>query len=196
MPQTRARVSQESWSIPRALGPGPESPGAAGKNRRPRTRAQITWQRCRSADPRTRAQVERDSLSSMKVHGQGRGPSYSPGRAGRQHRPSDPGPCHQGELVDTACPRTRARGTRDYLSTPWAFVPGPESPRTGGRPSGNSNPDPIRPGQLVNTAVPRNRVRVTRQNWSTPRAFVHGPETPGTAGRPLGPSEPGAGIPE
>ena len=54
-PLTRARNTQEIWSTPWALGLGPRSPRTAG----------------RTAVPRTRAQVSRDSRSSLRVFGKG-----------------------------------------------------------------------------------------------------------------------------
>ena len=148
VPRTRAGDSRESWSNLRALRPGPESSGRAG----------------RPSGPQTCARVTQDSWSTPRVFRQW---PESRGTAGRHRGPSDPSAIRPGDLVDTASPSTRARvartpgqtreavgtltscqgqlvhygGTRtraidarDACSTPRYLRRGPESPRTTGRP--------------------------------------------------------------
>ena len=110
----------------------------------------------------------------------------SPGRAARTRGPSDPGPNHAGQLVDTADPRTRAQ------------VPGISD-----RHPGPSNPSPSRPGQLVDPVAlghgpdspgracrhhrPSEPALVTQNRWSTPTPSDPGPSCPEERFDPAGP---------
>ena len=112
-PSDRIPITRESWSTPRALGPGPESPWCADPT-------------CGTTDlfpshpgllvnpavHRTQAQVARVSWWTLRALG----PSSS----------------HPGELVDPVGPRTQARVARQSWSFPQALEHGPRSPGTSG----------------------------------------------------------------
>ena len=165
--QTRARIARDSWSTPRALGPGPESPGTADRPRGP-------------SDPSANGTGEVIDLGGHRTQA---------ARAGQHRGPSDPAPCPLGQLLEPTGPRARARvtgtagrtlvhleqnaGCRESWSTPWALEPGPEPPGIVGRARRTSGTGLNDPGQLVEPAGPRAR-----------------PELPGTARRPRGPSDP------
>ena len=188
--------------MPRALGHGLESPGKAGRPRRPSDQVpSLPGQLVDTSGPREKAQVSRDSWSTP------RGLGYSPelpGRAGRPNGPSGKGPSLAGCLVDTAVRPTRARVARDSCSTTWALGPRPESPgtagqnpralgprpescKTAGRPRGSLGTVPSLPGQLVDPASPRTRARVSRERSSTPGALGPKREAPRTAVQHPGP---------
>ena len=134
-PRARSRVTLESYSTPRAIGPErhtrescyypraigprPEWPLRAGQTSCP-------GRPCRPSDPR-------QSRPGYLVDPRGLGSwPESPGRADRPRGPSDPGPSRLEQLVDPAGPWTQARVTRDSWSTPQALGAGPESPGTSG----------------------------------------------------------------
>ena len=114
-PWTRARVARYSWSIPRALRHGPESPGTVG---RPSGHSVPGWSRPGHLDnptgTRTRTRVARESWSTPRALGHR---PESPRTAGRHRRPLDTGLSDPGQLVVTACPRIQARVTQDSWST-------------------------------------------------------------------------------
>ena len=118
----------------------------------------------------------------MTPRSQPHGPNL-PGRAGRYRGDWDTGPSRHGELVDPACPRTRARVTRDSWSTLGALGQGTDSPGTAGQPRVLSDPIASPPGVLVGSSGPRTWACVTWCSWSTPRAQRHGPNWAGRAGR-------------
>lgn len=137
------------------------------------------------------------SLKGQQVELEGlrEGPKW-PGIADRPSKPSVPGPCHPGELVDLAGPRTRGPVVRDSWSTLGELGPGPESPGisvdpagfgvepespgTAGRYRETSDMRASLPGQLVDTAGMLARTRFTRDSWSIPRALRPGPRSPWT----------------
>ena len=105
-PQTRARVPQETRSPGQDIGPGPESPGAAGRHRRsmgmglsrPGTLVNTSCHR-------TWARVARESWSTTWAV---RHVPETPRGAGRPSGPSDPSACCPGLLVNPAGTRTPA----------------------------------------------------------------------------------------
>ena len=131
--------------------------------------------------------------------------AQSPWTVGRHCGSSDTDPRQAEQQVNPPGPRTRARGSRDSWSTPWALGPGPESPRTFGQHRGPSDLGRSRPGELVEPAMPGNgpespgTALQTRGpcgtgpsrpgSQSTPRSLRPGPESPGTAGQPCGHSD-------
>ena len=163
-PPTRSRVPRDSLSIPWALRHGPESLGTAGRPLRtldpgPRRLGQLV----EHTDPRTRAKVAREGLStpeglgprpkSSGTAGQTRRPSTQargPGTAGRHRGPSDLGPKRNGQLVEPAGPRPRARVLRDSWSTTQVLGPGPKYP-----------------GQVLDPAGTRTRARVIQDSGLT-----------------------------
>ena len=113
------RHARESCYYPRAIGPRPEWPVRAGQTSCP-------GRSCRPSDPR-------QSRPGYLVDPRGLGSwPESPGRADRPRGPSDPGPSRLAQLVDPAGPWTQARVTRDTWSTLQALGAGPESPGTSG----------------------------------------------------------------
>ncbi|RKM63499.1 hypothetical protein C0215_20070, partial [Clostridioides difficile] len=90
----------------------------------------------------------------------------SRGTAGQLPGLSDPGPSCPGQPVAPACPRNRARVTRDSWSTPQAVGAWPKLPGTAIRPRGTSGPGPSRPCNLVNPAGTRTWARFARDSWS------------------------------
>jgi len=88
-PRAPARVAQYRWSNPRALGPGPESPGTAGRPRGP-------------SDSRVSPLAQLFDTQALR-HG-----LESPGTAGQHRGISDTGPRRQGLLVDPAGHQNRA----------------------------------------------------------------------------------------
>ena len=199
-PRALAGVAQDRRSTSRALRNKPETSGTAGRWWGPTDpSAKRPGKLFDTAGPRAQSGVTRDSWWSPRALGNG---PESPKRARRPRVPSDPsaihpgemskpkprpldaGPSAPGQLVDTACSRTRARITRGSWATPWALGHGPESPGPPGGHREASGTVPSHPGRLVDTAVPLTRAQVTRDSWSTQRDIGHGPESPGTAGRP------------
>ena len=92
-PRNRALVAWDRWSIPRALGQGPESHGTDG---RPRGSLDINPS-CPgvlvdTAGPRTRVRVAWDIWSTLRAIGAGR---KSTGTAGQHRGPSDTSPSHR-----------------------------------------------------------------------------------------------------
>ena len=140
-PTTRARVALEGWSSTQDLGPGPESPRAAGRHRGPRdTGLSYLGQRVEPAGLRTRARVARDSRSTLRARG------------------------HGPELPEMAC---RPRGPSDTslnalesCSIPQALEHGPRSHETCGRACGPSELGASPPGQLVDSAGHRTQARL------------------------------------
>ena len=144
---TSTGVARESWSTPRGLRYGPELPRRASQHRRPSDwRAIRPGELFESSVPWTRDVVARDSGSNPRALGHrpesprsasrplgAIGPERDlPRRAGRNCGPSDPGPRHTGQLVNTAGNPTQDRVARNIWSTGWAFGHGPESPWTAG----------------------------------------------------------------
>ena len=128
---TRAlvQVSIVSTSCPRQLGPGsdgppcrPAVPGDSGKGPKARAVDQLSQA--------TRARVP-GSAGSTRCPGRTR--ARMARRVGRPHRPSDPGPCCPGHLVEPAEPGTGAQVAHESWSPPRAFRHIPESPGTAGR---------------------------------------------------------------
>ena len=104
--RTLARVSRDSWSNPRALGPRTEWPVTAGRPRGPSDpRTSRPGHLVDHACPRTQARVARDSWSTTRALGSW---PEAAGRAGRHRGPSDPGPSRLEQLVDPAHPWTQA----------------------------------------------------------------------------------------
>ena len=220
--RARARVIQDSWWIPRVIGPELESHGRSGQHHGPPDKStRRPGELVDPTGPWTWAQGTQDRWSARQPLDTG--PSHPgqlvdtpgpqsrtriTGKAGRTCGPSDPRPSRPGEMVDSAGPQIQAR------------VAG-----TAGGLRGDSEQGLSRPGELFDTAGGRTRARVFRESWSSPRelgaeprspgafgrsrttwdtflshprqlvdsaCFGPGPETPGTAGRHRGPSEPGA----
>ena len=121
---------------PRALGPGPKSPGEL-------------------VDPlghQTWAGNARDIWSTPLALG------YSPvlpGTAGPHRGASVLGPSRQGRRVDTVVCSTRARVALESWWTPRAIGPERYSPGKACRTNGPLDSGPSDPGQLVDTAGPR-----------------------------------------
>ncbi|RKM63586.1 hypothetical protein C0215_19805, partial [Clostridioides difficile] len=88
-PRAPARVAQYRWSNPRALGPGPESPGTAGRPRGP-------------SDTSVSPLGQLFDTRALR-HG-----LESPGTAGQHRGILDTGPSRQGLLVDPAGHQNRA----------------------------------------------------------------------------------------
>ena len=82
-PQTWARVTQESWSTPLALGHGHELPGGTGRHRGP------------SDSSASRLGYLVDSMGPQTF-------SRVPGTAGRPHKSSDTSASGPGLLIDPA----------------------------------------------------------------------------------------------
>ena len=97
---------------PRALGPWPESPQRAGRNRGPK-----------GTDP-----IFPDGWSNQQAF---RHRPETPGTAGRTHGPSDPSATCPGQLVDPMGNKTLARIPRNSSSTicPGRIWPVPVGPR-------------------------------------------------------------------
>ena len=168
----------EGWSTLRALQPGPESPGRAGRPRRhsdlgPSSAAHLVD----TVGLHTWARDAQDIWSTLQ--GLRSGPK-SPGTTGQTHGPSDLISSRPRQLFNT-----RALGHR------------PKSPGSAGvphRPSGTGLSHPGRQvdtagtptrsriswdmGHLVDTVGTRTRARVTWDSWSTPQAKGVWPEHP------------------
>ena len=172
-PQTRARFARECWSTPRALVPGPEFAGIAGRPRRPSAKG---WNRpgqlVDPAGPWSWPGVTKDCLSTPRALGHG---PESHGRAGRHCGPSDPGPSHPGQLVETACPQARARLAREGWRTPL----------------GPSFLGPSYPGQRVDAAGLRSQAGVAQDSCSIPHTLRLGPESPVKSGQLRWHADPG-----
>lgn len=154
--------------------------------------------------PQRRAQVARDSWSSLMAFGHG---PASPERAGRHCGTSVPGQGPPGHLVNAAGTHAQARFARKSRSTKRALGPecespgwwsyqtalrhGPESHRTAVRPRWASDPTASHAGDLVDTAGVRTWARVARDTWSTLQGLRQRPEWSGRAGRPSGRSDMG-----
>ena len=160
----------------RALRPGPESPGTAGRHRwpldpDPSNPGELVDPEC----IRTGAPVARDSWSTPRALGC---KCKWAGTAGVPQGPSDPGLSRPGNLVD-----------------PRGLGHGPESPLRPGGSRGSSEQGPSRQRHRVELAGPGTRARVARDCWSTPQALRRKRKSPGRAGRPRGPSDPGPSCP-
>ncbi len=198
-PGPRARVTWDSLSTLRAIGPEPESPGKAGLPHGP-------------SDLSASCPVQLVDIAGLR-HG-----PETPGRAVRHRRhwntapaptryvvePAShwsqervlrdhwltlqalgPKPDRPGERVNPAGPRNGARITKECWSTPQALgreresprrsggpastQPKPESPGGTGQTRGPSDPSASCPGVLVDPVGPRNRARVARESWWTTR---------------------------
>ena len=132
-------VAWASWSTPRELGPGPEAPGTAGRQRGnldicPSSPGQVVD----PAVPRTWARVARDRWPTPWAHGHWPEP---PWRADRSlgHRSGRDSP---GQLVVTAGPRTQAGVVWESWSNPRKRGPGAKSPMTAGRTRGRLEQSP------------------------------------------------------
>ena len=151
-PRAQSRYTRVSWSTPkdigpgaqsprtavrpRALGPELESPGIVGRHRRTSgTGRSRPGQLVNPKGCRTQVRV------SQKPH--------------RIRGPSEPGRGHLRHLVDPAGPRTRSRVAQESNSTPWALRPGPESPGTADRHFGDLGTGPSLPGTLVDSGGPQ-----------------------------------------
>ena len=198
--------------IQRALGPGPESPGTAGRTRGTSDlNSTHLGEFVDTTGLRPQARVTQDSWSTTRAIGPER---HWPGRAGRTCVPLDPISTHLGELLDTRAfgPRPDSRGTfgrhrgpshpgpsaRNICSTSWALKPGPESPGTTGGPCWPSGIGLIPLGQPVDTTGPRSRpwspgtagrhrglqtqTPLALESVSTPQVLGAGPESPGIFG--------------
>ena len=191
-PRAQSRVTQESWSTPRAIKQGPsrrgrlvhpvgygpehDSPMRAGRNRGPSDQGPSgQGQLVDTEFPRTQVRVTRDSWSTPRSLGLG---PEAPGTSGRAHEAQGTVPSCLGQLVHPVGPRAWARVARDAWSNTQAIGYGPESPGTAGIPRAHSDPSARLPGQLFDT-----------------RALGHCPEFPVTSGRPRGPLEPGPSRP-
>ena len=116
-PWPQARDTRDCWSTPRSLGPGPGSPGTAGRPLMPSDLG--------TSHPgqRVNSTVLRHWPESCRT-------------AGRHHGPADPSAIRPGDLVETASPWNRARVARGSWSIPQAIGLWPVSPRTMGQPLG------------------------------------------------------------
>ena len=114
------------------------------------------------------------------------------GRSGRIHGNSGTGPSPQGELVEPAVPRTRARVAQINWMNTRSFGKLHKSPGTAGRPweTLHQGPSPSSPGQLVDHVGPRNLAQGAQDRWSTAQAIGPVPEMPSRAGRSHGPLYP------
>ena len=186
-PGTRARVTRDCFSTPRALGQKRESPGRVGRHRVPSVQGRVPWDSCSTPPHLARSRVSRDACRNRGPLGMGliRPKGRSTPRTLRL------GPKSPSKWVDTAGIRTLARVSRDSWSNPRALGPRTEWPVTAGRPRGPSDPRTSRPGHLVDHACPRTQARVARDSWSTTRALGSWPEAAGRAGGHRGPSDPG-----
>ena len=163
-PRTRARVARDCWSTLQTQGCKREWP----------------WSACRThgtTDPSAslRGQV-------FNTWALGHGPE-TPGTAGQQRGPLDPGPSRQRLLVEPAGHRTRVRVARDSWSTQRDLGHGDDSPGRAGRPRWPSDPGPSHPGQLVDPKGLRTWAPVARDSWLTRRALGCKRLWPGRAGR-------------
>ena len=78
--QTRARVTRDTWWTPLDIGHGPESPGTAGRPRRPSDLDPIPLgQLVKTKGPGTKAQVAREGWLTPQALGAG---PESPGTSG------------------------------------------------------------------------------------------------------------------
>ena len=153
-PRALARVTQDSWSNPRALGHERDSPGSAGQPRgpsdpgssaldsrtTPRALGPGPWSpgtAGRTSLVRTWPRDAQECLSTKRALGHGaespgtavrhpgpRARSESPGRAGRLNGPLFLGPSPLGQLINTAGLRTRGQVAWDSWPTSWALGPG------------------------------------------------------------------------
>ena len=159
-----ARVTRDSWSTPQALGPRPESCGAAGRPGGPLDpRPSHPGSLLKPVGPRTWDRVARESWLNPQAVGPGH---ETFGTADRTHGTSGTGPSRPGPQVELKGLRTRARVILDFWSTPGALTQardarescltpralghGPESPGTASRIRGPSGTALSRQGQLVN----------------------------------------------
>ena len=191
-PTTRARVALEGWSSTQDLGPGPESPRAAGRHRGPwDSGLSYLGQLVEPAGLRTRARVARDSRSTLRARGHG---PELPEMACRPRGPSD---TSLNALESCSIPQALEHGPRSHetcggargLSEPGASPLGELVNPAGLRPK----PDP--PGEPVNPVDPRNRARVAKECWSTPRPLGPEREAPGRVGLTCGSSDPSPSRP-
>ena len=106
-PWPQARDTRDCWSTPRSLGPGPGSPGTAGRPLMPSDLGTShPGQRVNPAVLQTLARVMQDSWSTPRAS---RPERDSPGRSGRNREPLEPGASRPGQLVDPAGHRALAR---------------------------------------------------------------------------------------
>ena len=187
-----------------AIGPKSESPGTAGQHRgaldhsasRPgqlvdpagnRTLPGLQGQLVEPEGLLTRAPMAQDSWLTSRALGR---KCEWPGRAGRPHRPSEPGQSPLEQLIDPLGPNRGAGVARDIWltrgvsSTLRALRTGPEWPKTSVRPRGPSDTSSSHPGRLLDITGNLAWARVARESWSTPQSFRHRPESPGTLGGP------------
>jgi len=184
-PTTRARVALECWSSTQDLGPGPESPRAAGRHRGPwDTGLSYLGLLVEPAGLRTRARVARDSRSTLRARGHG---PELPEMACRPRGPSD---TSLNALESCSIPQALEHGPRSHetcggargLSEPGASPLGElvnpaghqaqaRSPGRAGQPRGPSEPSTSRQGVLVDTAPPRTRARGAWESWSNVRVI-------------------------
>ena len=167
-PQTRARVTRDSWSNLRALGSGPQSPGTVVRHRgpmdlianrqgqmvdtkafglRPSRQGQLVDPVGHWARPRVAQEpwCSRWALSP--------GPD-SPKISDRPRGYSDNCTSRPGQLCHPMRPWARARVTRETWSNPQIIGSGPQSPKTSGRPRGPTVASASHPGTFVDTAAP------------------------------------------
>ena len=103
--------SRVAWDAGRNLGPseqGPSGPGHLVNLACPRTNCESPGSACRPHGPLDLALVARDSWSTPRALGPKR---EWPGTAGPPRRPTDNGPNHPGQLVNTTVPRAGPRVT-------------------------------------------------------------------------------------
>ena len=99
VPRTMARVARDSWWTPQDFGPGPVSPGTAGRPGSPSDQGlNCPGQLVDTAGPLEQAQFSRDSWSTPPALGQG---PKSPGTDVPPHRPWDRRPSRPGNLIYT-----------------------------------------------------------------------------------------------
>ena len=103
-PWTRARVTRENWSTPRALVHCPESPGTAGGHGVPNGTGPI---------------LPGLLIDPMRIRTQAR----VSGTSGQTRGPAEPVTNRIGQLVDIAGSLTQARIVQDNWSTPPALGP-------------------------------------------------------------------------
>ena len=145
-PRTRARVTRECWSTPRALGSKRVLPGIAG----------------RTHGPSDLGRVAGDNWWTPLALGHR---PESPGTDGRTLRPSYLSPSPPGQPVEPAGSLAWPRVALDPWSTPRSIRPEPELPRRAAQPSGISGKGPRRPGQLVKSGT-------SDQNLNRPGVLV------------------------
>ena len=195
--RARARVIQDSWWIPRVIGPELESHGRSGQHHGPPDKS--TRRPGELVDPTgtwTWAQGAQDRWSTPPALGHW--PELS-GTTGRHPGPSEPDANHRESWSNLRAigPEAESPGRDGRLRRP--SNPGPSCRDSGWTPRGlgtglestgravphrrRSHPGASLPGELVKPAGTRSRAQVARGLWSISHNLGHISESPATAGR-------------